>query len=77
MADDNWSQDGEKITSPDKLDAIRAVLETDGPILVEHKFLRGARGPATLVFSDFENFDKYLGGCRSNGPLRSPAVACG
>jgi len=42
---DEWTCDGEKISTPEKLAAIKAVLEKDGPILVQHKFLRGARGP--------------------------------
>jgi hypothetical protein len=57
---DNWSQNGEKISSPEKLGAIRAVLEGQGPILVEHKFLRGGCAPATLVFDDFDVFITYL-----------------
>jgi hypothetical protein len=59
-ASDDWSQDGEKITAPEKLVAIRAVLEKDGPVLVQHKFLRGGRGPATVAFDDFEDFEAYL-----------------
>jgi len=57
---DKWSPDGEKITSPEKLAAIKQVLEKDGPVLVEHKFLRGARAPHTAVFDDYEDFIGYL-----------------
>jgi hypothetical protein len=57
---DSWSPDGEKITSPEKLAAVKQVLEKDGPVLVEHKFLRGARGPHTAVFDDYEDFITYL-----------------
>ena len=32
---DKWSLDGEKITSPERLAAIKQVLEKDGPVLVE------------------------------------------
>jgi hypothetical protein len=57
---DGWSVDGEKISSPNNLAEIQRVLEAEGPILVDHRFLRGARGPATLVFDDYENFVTYL-----------------
>jgi hypothetical protein len=57
---DKWSLDGEKITSPEKLAAIKQVLEKDGPVLVEHKFLRGARAPHTMVFDDYDDFVAYL-----------------
>jgi hypothetical protein len=57
---DNWSLSGEKITSAEKLDAIRAVLEKDGPILVQHRFLRQASAPDTRVFDDFDDFVAYL-----------------
>jgi hypothetical protein len=32
-----WSLEGEKITSPEKLAAIKQVLEKDGPVVLEHK----------------------------------------
>jgi len=57
---DRWTIDGEKISSPDKLIAIRTVLEKEGPVVLEHKFLRGARGPHTLVFDDYGEFIAYL-----------------
>jgi len=57
---DNWSLEGEKITSPEKLAAIKAVLEKDGPILMSHAFLRGGRGPHEQVFDDYEEFVAYL-----------------
>jgi len=57
---DEWIVEDETITAPEKLAAIKAVLAKDGPILVEHKFLRGARGPETLAFNDYEEFIEYL-----------------
>jgi len=57
---DRWTTDGEKISSPEKLAAIKVVLKKDGPVLIEHRFLRGGRGPATLVFDDYEDFLAYL-----------------
>lgn len=57
---DHWTTDGEKISSPEKLAAIKAVLQKDGPIVVDHGFLRGGRGPHTAVFDDYEEFIAYL-----------------
>jgi len=55
-----WSLEGEKITSPEKLAAIKQVIEKDGPVLLEHKFLRGARGPHVAAFGDYEELMDYL-----------------
>ena len=66
---DNWSLDGEKISSPDKLAAIKKVLEAEGPVVVDHRFLRGARGPDTLVFDDYEEFVGYLAENARSGDL--------
>ena len=57
---DEWTFDGEKISTPEKLAAIRGILEKDGPVLVQHKFLRGGRGPDVVVFEDYEEFVTYL-----------------
>lgn len=57
---DEWTCEGEKISDPAKLAAIKKVLEKDGPVLVEHKFLRGACAPHAIVFDDYENFVEYL-----------------
>ena len=57
---DEWTCDGEKISDSSKLAAIKNVLEKDGPVLVEHRFLRGARAPHTVVFNDYEDFVEYL-----------------
>jgi hypothetical protein len=59
-AADNWTLDGEKITSPEKLSTIQKVLENEGPIIVEHWFYRGSSSPERYVFDDFEDFEKYL-----------------
>ena len=52
---------GEKITSPEKLAAIKQVLEKDGPVVLEHKLFRGARSPHVAVFGDYEELMDYLG----------------
>jgi hypothetical protein len=57
---DRWSSVGPKISSPDQLAAIKAVLDERGTILVQHKFLRGTRAPSLVVFEDFDDFVEYL-----------------
>jgi len=57
---DDWRLDGEKISAPEKLAAIKKVLEESGPILVRHSFLRGGCAPHQVVFDDFEEFVAYL-----------------
>ena len=59
-AADEWTSNGEKISAPEKLAAIKKVLEKDGPVLVEHRFLRGACSPHNAVFDDYEEFIAYL-----------------
>jgi hypothetical protein len=66
---DSWSFDGEKISSSEKLDSIRKALEDEGPILVDHRFLRGSRGPDTLVFDSYERFIAYLTDNARSGDL--------
>jgi hypothetical protein len=61
---DGWTVSGAKITDPEKLKGIRATLEEKGPIILEHKFYRAARGPHTLAFDDYDEFINYL---NSNG----------
>lgn len=57
---DEWSSDVERISEPKNLIRIEETIDRDGPILVQHKFLRGARGPQALAFDDFEVFIEYL-----------------
>jgi hypothetical protein len=57
---DEWTCDGEKISAPEKLAAIKKVLNDSGPVLVDHSFLRGGRGSHTVVFEDYEDFIEYL-----------------
>jgi hypothetical protein len=57
---DQWTGDGENISTPENLAAIRKVLEESGPVLVEHKFLRGACAPNEGAFDDYEEFIAYL-----------------
>jgi len=56
---DGWTLDGEKITSPENLAAIREAADQGG-IIVRHWFYRGARSPAIRGFYDFDEFEAYL-----------------
>jgi hypothetical protein len=57
---DEWTCEGEKISTPEKLAAIKRVLEESGPVLVRHSFLRGSCAPHQVVFDDYEEFVAYL-----------------
>lgn len=57
--DDEWTKDGEKISSPEKLAAVRKALE-ESAVLLEHKYLRGGRAPQAFVFDDYDELGSYL-----------------
>jgi hypothetical protein len=58
---DEWSADGRKITDAACLSAMRQLLNSHGgPVLLEHRYLRGARGPDHFVFHAFEDLVEYL-----------------
>jgi hypothetical protein len=50
---DDWSTDGPNVRAPESLENIEATLK-DAPVIVEHRFYRGASAPARLVFDDYE-----------------------
>ena len=58
---DGWSAAGPSILAPDRLAAIRRVLEDKGPVIVEHRFYYGSRAPDRLVFDDYDELVAYLG----------------
>src|SRR5262249_44563059 len=55
-----WVVDGNKITAPEKLAAIRDTIESQGPIIVQHWFYRGASSPERIIFEDYDEFLKWL-----------------
>lgn len=57
---DGWSIDGSNIQAPQTLAAIKEVLQTTGPIIVEHWFYYGSRSPSWLTFEDYETFFAYV-----------------
>jgi hypothetical protein len=58
--DDGWVADGNKITAPAALEAIRRCLENEGPVIIEHWFYRGSCAPDRLIFDDYDTFLGYL-----------------
>jgi hypothetical protein len=58
--DSEWSSERHNILSPDRLSAIREVLENSGPIIVEHWFYYGSCSPDRIVFDDYDKFLDYL-----------------
>jgi hypothetical protein len=58
---DEWSTVGKKITDAASISAIRNLLNAHGgPVLLEHRYLRGARSPDHFVFHDFDDLIEYL-----------------
>lgn len=57
---DGWTVDGAKITDPQKLEAIRTTIERRGPLILEHKYYRAARGAKYFLFDDYSDFVDYL-----------------
>ena len=57
---DDWTDQGSKITEPDKLDAIRETLENRGSVIVQHWFYRGASAPDRRIFDEYEDFTTWL-----------------
>jgi len=46
---DEWTLDGEKISAPEKLAAVKKVIQESGPVLVQHKFLRVVEGRTSSI----------------------------
>ena len=61
VATDEWTTDGRKITDSESISAIRDLLNNHGgPVLLEHRYLRGGRGPDHFVFHSFDDVVEYL-----------------
>ena len=55
-----WSKNGDKITEPVKLAAIRECLEKRSPIIIEHWHYCGSRAASHRAFDDYDDFVEYL-----------------
>ena len=56
---DGWVLHGQKINTEQNLSRLRQCLDR-GPIIMEHRFYRGARAPARIIFDEFEDVTQYL-----------------
>jgi hypothetical protein len=59
MATDRWDLSGAAITAPETLARLRFLLE-ETPVIVEHRYFRGARTPTRVVFDDADAFELYV-----------------
>lgn len=55
-----WSGKGSIINSDENLAMLKNVIETSGPVIIEHWHFCGACSPDWLVFSDYEELHTYL-----------------
>lgn len=62
MTIDEWTADGARITDSEVMRRLRRVLEDESPLIVEHRFYRGARAPHRFVCDDPDDFEEYLRG---------------
>ena len=60
MNSDEWVETGATITGDAVLARVRATLEEEGALIIEHRHYRGARAPTRFVCSSFEEFTAYL-----------------
>ena len=58
--EDGWTLDGAKINDPKILEAVRSTIGRKGPLILEHKFYRAARGPEYFLFNEYSEFMEYL-----------------
>ena len=54
-----WGTEGSVITDPANREKIRQAFE-ESDLIVRHWFLYGSSAPDRMIFSDFEEFKKYL-----------------
>jgi hypothetical protein len=57
---DSWSLAGPRIDAPEIMSRLRAALEDEGPLTIEHRFLRGASAPHRFICEDYDQLVAYL-----------------
>jgi hypothetical protein len=68
MSDDRqWVTDESIALGNSLLSKIRAVIENESAVIVEHRFYKGARSPHRFVCDDFEELQQYLKASTSAG----------
>ncbi len=55
-----WTTNGAQITSEAILSRVRATLEDEGPVVIEHRHYCGASAPTWFVCNDYDEFVEYL-----------------
>lgn len=48
------------ITNQERLSRLRAIIENESAVIVEHRFYRGGRAPNRFVTDDFDDLREYL-----------------
>jgi hypothetical protein len=56
--EDRWGS-GPSILEPQRLESLRAALQ-ETPLIVEHWYYRGGRGPRLLAFDEFDDLKTYV-----------------
>jgi hypothetical protein len=59
VAQDDWSEAGPNILTPESLSKVRDILERE-PIIVEHRLYRASSAPLRLIFDEYEDFLQHL-----------------
>lgn len=57
---DIWSKKIRAVTDPELRGKLIKEMEDRGPVIVEHRFYRGASGPMWTVISDIEELDLMI-----------------
>ena len=57
---DEWVVDGARITDPEILERLKAIIENESPLIVEHRSYRGASAPPRLIFDSADAFEEYF-----------------
>lgn len=60
MAQDNWVTNGPVLTAPEVLALLRRTIESESPLVVEHRHYQAARAPTRFMSDDYEELDRYL-----------------
>lgn len=61
MTMDDWTNEGAlTTTTPAVLEVIRRAIETESPVVVEHRFYRGGRAPHRFVCDDYAELEDYF-----------------
>lgn len=60
MTNDEWTEQGSRVTDEGFLDAIRRTIEEESSVIIEHRFYRGGRSPHRFVCDQFAALLEYI-----------------